>query len=588
MNTSELETEIKKLIEGDIESTPESLDKYSKDASIFKVTPTLIIYPKNSNDVKQVVKFVARNKPAHPELSITARSAGTCMSGGAINDSIIMDFTKYMNEIIDFKEESALHYGFKMTGSVTAMPGVYYRDFEEFTLSKGMLMPTYTASREICAIGGMVANNSGGEKTIKYGKVENFIKSLKVVFRDGNEYEIKALTKTELVAKCAGDSMESELYTDIYNLIKENETEINSAKPKVSKNSAGYYLWNTVVSKASEGPELVEGSEEKYFDLCRLVVGSQGTLGIITEITWYLIPEEKHKMMHVSFLKKTDQIGNIVEEILPLGPESVESYDDYSLTLAIKFFPDFIRQMSIFEFIKMGISFIPEVFMMLRGGLPKLVVITEFSESSIEACQDKVNKLDQVLKNSNKDFINNSGLQTRITNAQEGQKYWRIRHESFNLLRKHVKGKHTAPFIDDICVSPYDLPEFLPKLNNILKDYKLVYTIAGHAGNGNFHIIPLMDFKDIKTRDIIMEVSNKVYDLVAEYKGTITAEHNDGLIRTPYLDKMFSPNILSLFKKTKEIFDPLNIFNPRKKVGADKTYMYDHIDLEKPDQKHSS
>ncbi|MBP6912790.1 MAG: FAD-binding protein, partial [Candidatus Pacebacteria bacterium] len=415
MNTSELETEIKKLIEGDIESTPESLDKYSKDASIFKVTPTLIIYPKNSNDVKQVVKFVARNKPAHPELSITARSAGTCMSGGAINDSIIMDFTKYMNEIIDFKEESVLHYGFKMTGSVTAMPGVYYRDFEEFTLSKGMLMPTYTASREICAIGGMVANNSGGEKTIKYGKVENFIKSLKVVFRDGNEYEIKALTKTELVAKCAGDSMESELYKDIYKLITDNLNDINEAKPKVSKNSAGYYLWNTVVSKASEGPELVEGSEEKYFDLCRLVVGSQGTLGIITEITWYLIPEEKHKMMHVSFLKKTDQIGNIVEEILPLGPESVESYDDYSLTLAIKFFPDFIRQMSIFEFIKMGISFIPEVFMMLRGGLPKLVVITEFSESSIEACQDKVSKLDQVLKNSNKDFINNSGLQTRIT-----------------------------------------------------------------------------------------------------------------------------------------------------------------------------
>ncbi len=584
----DLATQIKDIIDGDVDVSPEILEKYSKDASIFKVMPSIVVYPKNKDDIKQIVKFVARNKPAHPELSITARSAGTCMSGGSINDSIILDFTKYMNEIIDCKEEAVMHYGFKMAGSVTAMPGVYYRDFEKFTLSKGMLMPTYTASREICAIGGMVANNSGGEKTIKYGKVENFIKSLKIVFRDGNEYEVRALTKTELEAKCTGDSMESELYTDIYALIKENETEINNAKPKVSKNSAGYYLWN--ILNKNDSRVGAEGAEhgEAYFDLCRLIVGSQGTLGIITEITWYVIPEEKHKMMHVSFLKKTDQIGNIVEEILPLGPESVESYDDYSLSLAIKFFPDFIRQMNIFEFIKMGISFIPEVFMMLRGGLPKLVVITEFSESSIEACQDKVNKLDQVLKNSDKDFIKNSGLQTRITSAQEGQKYWRIRHESFNLLRKHVKGKHTAPFIDDICVSPYDLPEFLPKLNNILKDYKLVYTIAGHAGNGNFHIIPLMDFKDVKTRDIIMELSEKVYNLVHEYNGTITAEHNDGLIRTPYLDKMFSPNILSLFKKTKEIFDPLNIFNPRKKVGADKTYMYDHIDLEKPAQKHNS
>lgn len=575
MNTSKLDVEIKKLIEGDVESSAELLEKYSRDASIFQVMPEVVVYPKNSEDVKQVVRYVARNKPGNPNLSITARSAGTCMSGGSINDSIILDFTKYMNSIVGFQEESVTHYGFQMSGSVTAMPGVYYRDFEDFTMKKGVLMPTYTASKEICAIGGMVANNSGGEKTIKYGKVENFIKSLKVVFRDGNEYEVKALTKTELVEKCTGDSMESELYKDIYKLITDNLDDIGAAKPKVSKNSAGYYLWN-ILSTNEKG--------EEVFDLCRLIVGSQGTLGIITEITWYVIPEEKHKMMHVSFLKNTDKIGEIVDEILPLKPESVESYDDYSLTLAIKFFPDFIRQMNLFGFIKLGLSFIPETLMMIRGGLPKLVVITEFSEASEEACLEKVKKLDEALKNPAKNF----GLQTRITSEREGEKYWRIRHESFNLLRKHVKGKHTAPFIDDICVSPYDLPEFLPKLNAILKEYKLIYTIAGHAGNGNFHIIPLMDFKDIKTRDIIMELSEKVYDLVHEYKGTITAEHNDGLVRTPYLDKMFSPNILSLFKKTKEIFDPLYIFNPRKKVGVDKKYMYDHIVLEKPTQKHSS
>jgi FAD/FMN-containing dehydrogenase len=576
----DLASEIKKLIEGDVEFSTEMLDKYSKDASIFKVTPTLIVYPKNSSDVKNIVRFVANNKPAHPELSITARSAGTCMSGGAINDSIILDFTKYMNEIIDFTEESVMHYGFKMSGSVRAMPGVYYRDFEEFTLSKDMIMPTYTASKEICALGGMAANNSGGEKTIKYGKVENFIKSLKIVFRDGNEYEIKPLTKIELEAKCAGDSMESELYRDIYKLITDNLETINNAKPKVSKNSAGYYLWNAVVSKASEGPEYIEGTEEKYFDLCRLIVGSQGTLGIITEITWYLIPEEKHKMMHVSFLKDISHIGEIVDTILPFKPESVESYDDDSLTLAIKFFPDFIRQMNIFEFIKLGFSFIPEVIMMLRDGLPALVLITEFTNQDEAICVEQVKQLDMALKKFN--------LQTRITDAKGGEKYWRIRHESFNMLRKHVKGKHTAPFIDDICISPYDLPEFMPKLHALLGHYKLTYTIAGHAGNGNFHIIPLMDFKDPKTRDIIMELSEKVYDLVHEYKGTITAEHNDGLVRTPYLDKMFDEKTLLLFKKTKEIFDPLNIFNPRKKVGADKQYMYDHIDLEKPTHKHSS
>ena len=572
---TDLAKQIKDIIDGDVESSNETLEIYSRDASIFKVMPELIVYPKHSEDVKRIVHFVARSKPANPNLSITARCAGTCMSGGAINDSIILDFTKYMHGISDFAVESIEHYGIKMSGSVTMLPGTYYRDVEKFTLEKNMLMPTYTASKEICAVGGMVANNAGGEKTLRYGKMENFIKSLKIVFRDGNEYEIKPLTKVELETKCKLDDMEGELYTDIYRLVTENVTEINQAKPKVSKNSAGYYLWNLISKKESE---------DEIFDLCRLVVGSQGTLGIITEITWYLVPLQKYKMIHVTFLKDLSKIDEVIETILPLEPESVESYDDDSLSLAIKFFPDFIRQMNIFEFIKLGLSFIPEVLMMLRGGLPKLVLITEFTSQDENECLEKVTKLDTVLKKFTKEY----NIQTRITNAKGGEKYWRIRRESFNLLRKHVKGKHTAPFIDDICVSPHALAEFLPKLNKILKDYKLVYTIAGHAGDGNFHIIPLMDFKDPKTRDTILAVSDKVYDLVREYKGSITAEHNDGLIRTPYLDEMFTAKTLALFKETKEIFDPLYIFNPRKKVGADKQYLYDHIILEKPTQKHNS
>src|SRR6185436_9772449 len=160
-------------------------------------------------------------------------------------------------------------------------------------------------------------------------------------------------------------------------------------------------------------------------------------------------------------------------------------------------------------------------------------------------------------------------VKTRETkDEEEAEKYWTVRRESFNLLRKHVKGRRTAPFIDDICVRPEFLPEFLPKLRKILDEYKLICTIAGHAGNGNFHIIPLMDMRLQKERDLIPVISDKVYDLVARYEGTITAEHNDGLIRTPYLGKIFSPAVLGLFADTKKIFDPLNIFNPNKKVPA--------------------
>ena len=161
----------------------------------------------------------------------------------------------------------------------------------------------------------------------------------------------------------------------------------------------------------------------------------------------------------------------------------------------------------------------------------------------------------------------------------EAEKYWKIRHESFNLLRKHVKGKRTAPFIDDIIVEPQYLPEFLPKVKALIDEYKLDYAVQGHLGNGNFHIIPLVDPKDPALRGIIDELSHKVYDLVLSYSGSITGEHNDGLVRTPYIEKMFGREMYALFLETKKIFDPLNIFNPGKKVGTSYSDALIHLDL---------
>jgi len=146
-------------------------------------------------------------------------------------------------------------------------------------------------------------------------------------------------------------------------------------------------------------------------------------------------------------------------------------------------------------------------------------------------------------------------------------------------LRQHVEGKHTAPFIDDVVVHVNQLSMFIPKLNELVSQYPgLSYTIAGHAGDANFHVIPLMDFHDEANRKAIPELSDKVYDLVISLKGSITGEHNDGLIRTPYLEKMYGPKITELFGKTKEIFDPQNIFNPGKKVHANMpAYTMSHI-----------
>ena len=161
----------------------------------------------------------------------------------------------------------------------------------------------------------------------------------------------------------------------------------------------------------------------------------------------------------------------------------------------------------------------------------------------------------------------------------EEEKYWTIRRQSFALLHNNTTGKDTAPFIDDFIVKPEYMAEVLPKVNAILDAYKkdLIYTIAGHPGNGNFHIIPLMDLKSERVRALIPKISEQVYQLIFQYHGSITAEHNDGLIRTPYLEEMYGSDIEALFQEVKKIFDPLDIFNPGKKVGGSLQYSVDHI-----------
>jgi FAD/FMN-containing dehydrogenase len=153
-------------------------------------------------------------------------------------------------------------------------------------------------------------------------------------------------------------------------------------------------------------------------------------------------------------------------------------------------------------------------------------------------------------------------------NEQAAEKYWIVRRESFALLRKNLKGLYASPFIDDFVVPPDTYPKFLPELNALLAKYDLIYTIAGHIGNGNFHIIPLMDVSKPESRALILELAPKVYDIVLKYGGSTTGEHNDGIIRTPYLSQMFGTDMVKLFEETKRIFDPNTIFNPGKKVGG--------------------
>ncbi len=540
-----LKESISATFKGDLIDDKAACVPYENDASIFELKPLLVAKPKNVDDVKTLVRFVAEHKAEDPTLSLTPRAAGTGMAGGALSESIVLDVAN-LNHIKSVTTEHA-----------TVEPGVFYRDMDTATKELGLIMPSFPASRMLCAVGGMTGTNASGEMTLTYGSTRDWVKRLKVVLSDGNEYEFGPLTPAELEEKKKLSSLEGDIYRRMHELLEKDYDLIKKSKPNVSKDSTGYALWSIW--------------DRKTFDLTKLFVGSEGTLGIFTEIEFALIKPREHRKLVVIFLKDLNILSTLIGRVLAHKPETFETYDDRVIKFIMRFLPDFVRVMKT-GLIKLGLSFIPEVIMVFKGGFPRLVLLAEFTGENEEEATQKAQAAFDDLKQFN--------LQMEIMQTpKEAARFWTMRHESFNILRKHSGKNKTAPFIDDIIVAPEKLPEFMPKLDKIMAEYKLTYTIQGHIGDGNFHIFPLMNLHNSRDRDIVMELGQKVFDLVFEFGGSMSAEHNDGIIRTPYLRQMYGDAIYRLFEETKNIFDPQHILNPGKKVfGGDLAYVKDHID----------
>ena len=549
MTEYDLKKELASVVSGEVKDDDATLTKDSRDTSLFSVRPELVVCPKDAADVAAAVKVLHDAKAAGADLCLAARAAGTDMSGGPLTRGVVLSFTEHMNRVYSVEEGSSGDPA--VSGRATTEPGVYYRDFEKETLKENLILPSYPASRELCAMGGVVANNSGGERTLEYGKTERYIESMDVVLSDGSPATFRALSPEEVEDKKKLTTLEGAIYREMDDLLTKNAALIEAHKPKVSKNSAGYALWN------------VRDPRTGSTNLAKLVCGSQGTLALWTKATLALVTPKEHRAMLVVFLFDLGILPEIVKRILPLNPESFESYDDKTFELAVKFLPDMLKQMGFAKAARLGIDFIPEAAMVATGGVPKLILMAEFAEDSIEEADRKAVAAKAALE----------GLPVQMKiekNERESEKYWIVRRESFSLLHKNLHGLYASPFIDDFVVPPASYPEFLPKLNALLDEYKshFIYTIAGHIGNGNFHIIPLMDLSKEENRAVILELAPKVYDLVILEGGTTTGEHNDGIIRTPYLRALFGPEMYELFERTKKTFDPLNLFNPGKKVGG--------------------
>ncbi|MDQ1281810.1 MAG: Oxidoreductase, partial [Patescibacteria group bacterium] len=398
------------------------LEKNSEDTSLFKIIPKVVVFPRNKEEISILSKFVNKNKG----FSITGRSGGTDMSGGSVNESIILSFSKYFNKTISINKNDKV---------AIVEPGVFYRDFEKETLKHNLLLPSFPASRDICALGGMISNNSGGELSLQYGQTKRYVEELECVLSNGEIINTRALKEEEIEQKLANateefkNTLEYKIYNEIYSLLKDekNAEIIKKNTPIVSKNSSGYFLWDA----------LKEEKGKKVFDLNKIIVGSQGTLAIVTKIKVKLIEPKKHTKMLLIFLKDLKELGKVRRIVMKYNPESFESYDDHTFKVAMKFFPALIKNIfsknknkGSFAMMKMVFSFWKEAFLVLTFGMPKLILLAEFTGDEEEDILSRVEKCDKEIKNNFK-----RGVKTEIVKHDyEEEKYWTMRRESFNLL----------------------------------------------------------------------------------------------------------------------------------------------------------
>jgi FAD/FMN-containing dehydrogenase len=266
------------------------------------------------------------------------------------------------------------------------------------------------------------------------------------------------------------NNFEGRLYKQLFELIDGNYEEIKAAQPHVSKDSTGYHLWN------------VWDRETGIFDLTQLIVGSQGTLGIVTDINFRLISAPVHSGTLVVFLRKIDDLGEVINTVLKHKPATFEGFDNYTLMLSFKLFYYFHQTLGWWGMFKLAFQLIPDALMLFRG-VPKMVLLVEFNGTTTGEVSEKVHNMRIDLRG-----FKHEALFEEDDTELKARKFWIMRRESFNLLRKKVKDKHTAPYIDDLVVPPQHLPKFLPELRKILNKYKLLATIAGHMGDSNFKL----------------------------------------------------------------------------------------------------
>ena len=512
----EIEAELKKRVEGDLRFDRTSRLLYSTDASIYQIEPIGVVVPRHKGDVQAVIEVANRIG-----VTVLPRGGGTSLAGQAVGHSIVLDFSKYMQNVLEVNQEELW---------CRVQPGLVQDELNAHVRAKGLQFGPDTSTSNRATIGGMIGNNSSGAHSLTYGKTLDHVIELTVLLADGSEAVLGDLSPKAVETKSRGDSIEGRAYREVFRLAQQHRNEILARYPKIMRRVSGYNLDEFV--------------KPQPFNLSRMLVGSEGTLAIIVEAKMRLVPKPKWTAMDVIHFNDDIEALECAQVVLRTQPYAMESTDKMVLNLA---------RGNIEQSRKLGFV----------QGTPDSLLMVEYAGETEDEVKEQVDRLEELRKREKIGYAS-----TLAFKPEEVKAIWGVRKAGLGLLLGMKGDKKPIAFVEDTAVAPAKLPEFIRRFREVVSRHDTIAGYYGHCSVGCMHIRPLINLKEESEKAKMVSIANAISDLVLEFNGAMSGEHGDGLARSHFNAKLFGPALYDAFRQIKRAFDPKNLMNPGKIVDA--------------------
>lgn len=533
---SQLENDLRQQIAGDVLFDDVSRGLYSTDASIYQISPIGVVLPKSKADVRAAVQIAAVHG-----VPILPRGGGTSLSGQTVAAAIVIDFSKYMNRILEIDAERGL---------VRIEPGVVLDQLNAALKPHGLQFGPDVSTSNRAALGGMIGNNSAGSRSVRHGKTIDHVRELHVLLADGTELQCEPLSAEAFAHRQSLETTEGEIYRRLPAIVDTARDEIIARYPRILRRVSGYNLDAFVPELHAELPIAATSAElnaqwpdRGEFNLAKLIVGAEGTLGTITEAVLHAVPLPKQRGVACLQFRTIDAALKSVTTILETEPSAIEMLDKYIIELSrtnleYRHYLDFVE------------------------GTPEALLIVEYSGETLEFVQDKLQQLEQILAGW-------EGLEKYMPAVDPAQRdrIWNCRKASAPLLLSIPGARKPIAFVEDPAVAPGQAAEFARRFREILDRRGVAGSFYGHASVGCLHIRPMLDTKTAEDLTVLKEISDEVAALIGEFHGSMSGEHGDGLARSYHNRDLFGEKLYAAFEEVKRLFDPRGLMNPGKVVS---------------------